>query len=233
MARKQDPNGVLEDFQQLVDSSIDVWRQTTSKVGTADLQKQLSVDAFQRLATGLEEFRSDWHVAAINRDGTVFRQRVKDEVVKLLSRGQRYAGVGQYVQLSIGDLRVRELRDLLDPDGFHLALGSTRDWQKRAGEELAVKFADRLHHLPKADRTLLDTVVAIRNCIAHRSVSSIEQMNTAIASLSTKRDKRLRRDGYRVQPSGLGAYLWASKDGTRRVERYHQRVRDVAGSFKV
>jgi hypothetical protein len=230
--RSQDPNGVVADFLDLIGKSLDMWQKASDQVKTAELKKQVSIDAFQRLATGLEEFRSDWHIAAINRDSTRFRAYVTDEIKKVVATS-RYAQASDYVQVSMGHLNVSALRKLLDPRGFHLSFDNTKDWQRRAGNELSDKYAKKLHHIIKADRRLLDTVVAIRNCVAHNSQSSIESMNGALSALDEKKDKHLRRDNNRVRPSGLGAYLWAWKEGTRRVERYHARVRAIVSALKV
>jgi len=113
VARKQDPNDVLAEFTKALDRSLAVWQSATSQVATADLRKQLSVDALQRLAIALEEFRSDWHFAAINRDSSKLRDTVETSVREIVRRNGRYGAASEYVQVTMGHLKVADLRQLL------------------------------------------------------------------------------------------------------------------------
>lgn len=79
MARKRNPNGEVDSFVAAVVASLDLWERTQRALKSSDLslRKVASLDAFLRIAVEWEEFRSRWHIAAINRDGTAYRRDVE------------------------------------------------------------------------------------------------------------------------------------------------------------
>lgn len=66
MARKADPNDVVDDFQRFLGAARLNFASIVGELaGKSKLQKEASIDAFLRAAVGFETFRSDWHIAAI------------------------------------------------------------------------------------------------------------------------------------------------------------------------
>jgi hypothetical protein len=229
--RKKDPNDVVDDFQSLLADSLDLWSDTCDEVTRNELRSNASVSAFRNAAIGLETFRSDWHIAAINRDSTAF---VADLSVRIeQSIESRWPGIGSRVTLSLPKHpSLNLLHDLIDPEGGNLAFGDRDKWRARAGRELTDPYRLAVASLTDRDHQLLAAVVAIRDCISHRSRKSSDSMNAALADLAHA-DRALRRDVARVRPSGIGAYLFANASGTRRVERYHARLTEIAEAMRV
>lgn len=229
--RKKNPNDVVDDFQTLLSDSLAHWGATCSQVTRNDLRRNASASAFLNAAIGLETFRSDWHIAAVNRDSAAFVANLQSRIEQSVQG--RWPGVGGRVTLSLPDHPSLELlHDLLDPEGGNLAFGDRDKWRDRAQRELGNPYRAAVLSLSDRDHQLVATVVAIRDCISHRSRKSSDSMNSALADLAHA-DRALRRDQSRVRPSGIGAYLFANASGTRRVERYHARLTEIAEAMRV
>lgn len=231
--RKQNPNDVLDAFLGELDDSIDTWRRLRVNVGVSgDLAKRVSIDAFQRAAVAFEGFRSDWHVAAINRDSGHFKadlvQRVEQSVTG------RWKGLAGLVQIDLPKHpSLGIIRSLLDPDGQNVSLGSSAAWTKRAEEHLCTPYRDAVLALPRKDLLLIDAVVSVRNLVSHGSEKASNEMNRALRQLHGHHDPDLRRGTNRIEPSGIGSYLNANRHGARRVEMFHSRLREIAENLRV
>jgi hypothetical protein len=229
--RKQNPNDVVDDFKDLIAASLLTWTQMCAQISGNELRKNASVDAFLNAAIGWESFLSDWHIAAINRDSGPFvgdlQTRIEQSVVG------RWPGVGGRISLSIPTHPSLELvRELIDPEGGNISFGGRNKWRDRVQRELNDPYRARVLALSDRDHHLIAAVVAIRDCVAHRSKKSSDAMNSALTNLAHA-DRALRRAQARVQPSGIGAYLYAQATGERRIERYHRRLSDIGESLRV
>jgi hypothetical protein len=229
--RKKNPNDVIDDFKDLVSNSLSAWTQMCAQINGNELKKNASVDAFLNAAIGWESFLSDWHIAAINRDSTSFaadlQKRVEDSV------SGRWRGLKGRVTLSIPKHPSLDLvRELIDPEGGNISFGGKDKWRDRATRELCDPYRARILALTDRDHRLIRSVVAIRDCVSHRSQKASDAMNDALTQLAAA-DSALRRTQARVQPSGIGAYLFAATAGGRRVEIYHRRLGDIAEALRV
>lgn len=225
--RKKNPNDVIDDFKDLAASSLSTWTQMCEQITGNELKKNASVDAFLNVAIGWESFLSDWHIAAINRDSSAFVADLEARAeASLIGRG--WTGLRGRVTLSIPKHPSLDLvRDLIDPDGGNISFGDKDKWCARAERELSDPYRSNVLALPDRDHRLIRAVVAVRDCIAHRSQKASDAMNAALGNLAHA-DNSLRRSQARVQPSGIGAYLFAQAGDSRRVERYHQRLGGIA-----
>lgn len=229
--RKRDPNDVIDDYKALLDSSLTTWRATCQQVSTDALRKAASADAFLNAAIGWETFRSDWHIAAINRDSSAFVLDLAERVEQ--SVAARWPGLRNRVSLSVPvHPSLNLVRDLLDPEGGNISFGERDRWTARVERELADPYRSVILAMSDRDHRLIRAVVAIRDCLTHRSVKASDAMNVALTNLAFA-DRGLRRNQQRVRPSGIGAYLFAQAGRRRRVELYHQRLRDIAEALAV
>jgi hypothetical protein len=229
--RKKNPNDVIDDFRALVSSSLATWTEMCAQISGNDLRKNASVDAFLNAAIGWESFLSDWHIAAINRDSSNFAADLQRRVGESVT--SRWPGLGGRIALSIPKHPSLDLvREILDPEGGNLSFGARDKWRDRANRELCDPYRARVLAVTDRDHRLIRSVVAIRDCIAHRSQKASDGMNEALSNLSVA-DGALRRTQARVQPSGVGAYLFAATPGGRRVERYHLRLHSIAETLRV
>jgi hypothetical protein len=229
--RKKNPNDVIDDFKRLAGASLATWTQMCGQITGNDLRKNASVDAFLNVAIGWESFLSDWHIAAINRDSSAFvsdlQQRVEQSVTG------RWPGLKGKLNLSIPKHPSLDLiTEVLDPEGGNLSFAGKAKWRERAQRELCDPYRTAVLSLGDSDYKLVTASVAIRDCLAHRSQKASNVMNEALGRLAT-RDAALRRGQQRVQPSGIGAYLYAQTGSGRRVELYHQRLDAVAEALRV
>jgi hypothetical protein len=197
-----------------------------------ELKKNASADAFLSVALGWESFVSDWHIAAINRGSAAFAADLQARVEASLS-GRGWSGLNGRVNLSIPKHPSLELvRELIDPESGNISFGDKEKWRDRARRELCDPYKAAILALNDRDHRLIRAVVAVRDCIAHRSKKASDAMNGALALLASA-DSALRRSHARVQPSGIGAYLYAQAGGSRRVELYHQRLGEIAEKLRV
>jgi hypothetical protein len=228
IVRKRDPNRVISDFDALLDESLDTLRFLLDTKPLARHVDVLCEDAFLRAAVGWEGFRSDWHLAAINRDSGELA-KVLSEKVRL---GIRPEALAKYVRVELPKHpTLEEISRLVDPDGRNVDF--REGWKKRARKELTNKYAKTVLELHDADLKLVSAVESIRNCIAHRSDHSSSGMNTSLSELNTSVDGALCRRVNRVQRSGIGGYLAAVRNGSRRIEVYHNRLREIAWKLAV
>ncbi|MGH2712305.1 MAG: hypothetical protein ACRDM7_00160 [Thermoleophilaceae bacterium] len=226
--RKQNPNDVIDAFQRELDESVDLWKRLRAEVGeTGELAKQVSLDAFQRAAVAFETFRSDWHIAAINRDSGQFKEELTRRVEQSVTG--RWKGLAGRVAVDLPKHPSLEVvRTLFDPDGENVSLGSSTIWTQRANDHLRPAYRDAVENLPNEDRLLIDAVISIRNLLSHHSQKSSNDMNVALRNLHGHHDRDLRRGTNRIEPSGIRNYLNANQRGKRRAEIFHCRLKEVA-----
>ena len=231
MARTRDPDDEIDHFEAAVDASVDLWRRTQNALAASDLKlrKVASLDAFVRVAVEWEGFRSRWHIAAINRDSSTYRTDIEKRFRESTKNG-KFKELEPFVHVVLPpQLSVATVQQLLDPLGRNISFGD--NWTDRARAELAAQYATKVLSLSPADLLLVAASEKIRNAIVHRSTSSVNEMNTALVVLDATIDADLVRTG-KVTATGISAYLHAQPQADRRVEIWHHRLRQVAGSLR-
>jgi hypothetical protein len=231
MARKSDPDDEIDHFEAAVDDSLDLWRRTQNALITSDLElrKVASLDAFVRVAVEWEGFRSRWHIAAINRDSSTYRTSIEKRFRESIKNG-KFKELDPFVHVVLPPQpSIATVQQLLDPLGRNISFGDR--WADRARTELGGQYATKVLSLSPADLRLVAASEKIRNAIVHRSASSVNEMNTALIVLDTTIDAGLVRTG-QVRATGISTYLHAQHQSNRRVEIWHNRLRQVAGSLR-
>jgi hypothetical protein len=234
--RKRNPNAAIDEFQTEIDASLTDWRDTRRLVGEAGrLAQRASMDALMRLAVAYERFRSDWHVAAITRDASNFnrsQQNRAEEALKGDSRRQlvAYLALGLPIHPTLADVGA-----ILDPNGGNVPIPGINAWKKLADRHLCDPWSARVNALTASDGKVTEAVIAMRNAAAHRSPQAHAAMTAALDGLGLPalRDLR-RRPEHCVSLTGIPTYLNGdTSDGTRRVERFHELLRDLAERLRV
>jgi len=164
VARKRDPNDVITAFQAELASSLAQWTAIRASMGsTGDIAKQVSIDAFSRAAVAFEAFRSDWHVAAINRDSSAFKSFLRAKV-----QGQVRGTFPVLASRVAVDLplhpTLKEITDLLDPLGRNVSVPDMSQWKAKATEHLANPWQAKVHGLSGADGKLVEGGQAYSKC---------------------------------------------------------------------
>jgi hypothetical protein len=245
---KRDPNRDIDDFLADLKNIQGRWIATFDVLREADLPsdarerllKESCVDAFLRAAVSFEGFRSDWHITAIHRKSRKFTARLEERFRSRLQGDDALKGASAYASMRIpGHLSLSATRRLADPVGRNISLKSSgkRTWADRAAAELEEPFCSAVRSLPSADWKLMTAIDAVRNHLAHRSLDSVEHMNSALTALDATRDPGLRAGGtYRVRTGGVPRYLWAyaeGNDGLCRLVVYYDRMRDIVNALRV
>jgi hypothetical protein len=135
--RKQNPNDVVDAFLTTLNKSLATWGGVRHAVGeSGPLAKQASIDAFLRAAVAFETFRSDWHVAAINRHSSAFKTDLANRVGQSVSG--RWPGLVGRVRIDLpAHPSLSIVKHMLDPRGRNISLSDAATWKDRASRELA------------------------------------------------------------------------------------------------
>ena len=232
VARKIDPNEIVDEFRDDLETVRNTFAVLIELTNEEPLLTELSIDTFVRAAVAFETFRSDWHIAAINRDAAVFLKSLSKSIRSTVAGARDYRGAADLVQVGIvKNPSVAVIRNIVDPLGRNVAFGDTNGWKKRADRELAPRYTARVRALTAGDLTIITAVIAIRNCIAHHSAGSVTEMNGALQRLPAG----LRKPTNRVSVKGIGAYLWAAPPGQTRARTTHfiRELRRIASILKI
>jgi hypothetical protein len=233
--RKQNPNDVVASFQSEIADVVNDWSSMRAAIGTTagPLAKRATIDAFTRIAVSFEAFRSDWHIAAINRDSSELQKKLATYASSLV-KSSTYPMLAPRVRIDLPTHPALEvIRELLDPQGGNLSISSYNHWKKRANSELADPWRSTILTMNTNLCAVLNATIAVRNVLAHQSVRSSATMNDALTRFGAP-DAALRRGTREIRPSGLGAYLNASTTaGTTRLERYASRLDDLTSALIV
>jgi hypothetical protein len=229
--RKQDPNDIIHEFRYRVASHLDTWQRLSAVGLSGDLRRAIAVDAFFRMAAAFEAFRSDWHVASLNRDSSTLKRHLGKELATAIKRSG-WPGLTNHVTINLPrHPRLEVVREIVDPLGAHLNFGDR--WVQRCSQELIASYAGKVAALPAADHSFVRLVISLRNCIAHGSVRASREFNDALAAVDPGVDADLMRGRRLVHPSGIGSYLNAQRAAGRRVELYARRLDGLAAKLSV
>lgn len=231
---KRDPNREIDDFGKFAHKSIDEWKTVQRSVAaeSSALRRELSRDAFFRLAVRWEVFRSDWHIAAVARNTTVLRATAVNRLKQSVKDKEDLKWVAPYLQLDIPrHPTLQQVRDALDPEGGNLSLSS--NWADKARSQLAEPYQSRITKMPVADLKAIELADAIRNSVAHSSRRSLRFLRAALAALEPcdKTDFGYEED--RMESRRVPIYLHTTvQGGQARVERFHLRLAEIAEEMR-
>lgn len=231
--RKRKPNDVVRAFLGELANSLDDWDQVRDAIqtGQGDLARRASIDAFGRAAVSFETFRSDWHIAAINRDSSTFGATQFHRVECALVDTGRTSLKPYLSPLAIPKHpTLEQIAGILDAAQSNVSIANHGEWKKLARKHLENPWLEKIQRMHAKHSQVMDTVIAIRNALVHQSPRATNQMNDCLSDLSVTRNHGLRRANNKVQVSGIGAYLNANDwvHGTPRVETFHMYLADLA-----
>lgn len=178
--RKMNPAGVKNDFITSL-TELDTFYTTTSAVLTLASQRTfLTENSMLAAAVLWEGFISDLLVAYINRDSTRFSTHLRDALRHGLSDKQDTI-LTKYARLNIpAHLNKAEIQELVDANGnnitfshFGALVDQTKSW-------LVPIDADRFRLRNQKEKSVINSLIAIRNHLAHRSERSHNAMNDAL-----------------------------------------------------
>jgi hypothetical protein len=196
-------------------------------------------DAFFRAAAALEAFLSEWLVRCLSFDATAFQSTYESKAANWaadqLNSGwepseRLWKGRGRNVAVRVRipiamKHSLEETRMLLGAVDDNVTIRRTGDLVRLAREYLVDPYARRPQNLGPQHSAVLDSTVAIRNVLAHRSMRATEQMNQCLRSSNLPAG--LRRQQRAVSSTGVGYYLQATAADRPRFERYLESLAEI------
>ncbi len=217
MARTKSLKKLANDYVAALENAGATW----GEVAGTQRRKTAAEDIFLRMAVGWEEFVSEWFIGALNHDATRYKARQEQKLKAWLDDAVKRSDYAQFAEffrppiLSIGSFpRVAVVRRLLVPREGNLAFHSFEELRKRSADCLDRKFADRVGRIKSfGGDEIINSTLAIRNFLAHRSTQALLEMNRSVAAFpgfSVLRKQSMSRDG-------IGTYLATTKGGVTRL----------------
>jgi hypothetical protein len=230
--RKVSPAGVRDDFLEQLADLKDFYRAGVAALTSDTDRSTLTEQTLLAAAVVWEGFVSDMFVAFINRDASRFKDHLTasfSEHLKAAPKPQRV--FDDFGQLSFPrHLSKAQVQALADGVGNNIAFPSFGDLEQRAKTWLVAKHAAKFSSLTAQQKAVIDSVIALRNHIAHRSQRSLDAMNDTLAQ-GALHPTGIRRTGNRFH--NVGAWLKATPPGRAetRISTIIQSLSGVGHSF--
>jgi hypothetical protein len=137
-----------------------------------------------RLAVAWEAYRSDWHIAAVNRDPSTLLKQLQQKALRDVIIPPKYT---DFVTLQAKKiprhLNIASVKSILDSSGRNVTFSDRADAERRAKAELAPSLRAKILSLPD-DWRLIELLMSFRNLIVHRSSQSVSKVNQSIQSFA-------------------------------------------------
>ena len=159
-----------------------------------------------------EGFVSDMFVAYINRDATRFKQHLQTSFAEHIKTADKpklvfdkFGGITFPKHFKKADVP-----ELADSVGNNITFPNFAELEKRAGTWLVDAHAAKFSGLTAQQKAVVNSVIALRNHIAHRSKRSLDAMNEVLANGALHPTGIKRLDN---SVSNVGAWLKARPVG--------------------
>ncbi|WP_457808913.1 hypothetical protein [Kushneria sp. EE4] len=217
--RKTNPADICQDFRDEI-SELEVFLKDSMKVSESSKNQSLiSEVVFHRGYVAVESFLSAWIIGAINRDSSRYFQARENSIKQSLEAKYSSWDVGHIKYSPPVHIRMEDLKDLIDPDGWNITFKTFDKLELRCADWLAPSFLNKVRRVSSERREIIDAAKSIRNCIAHQSQGSFSEMNEKVGSLSKIGvSKHLQTSVNSVK--NVGAHLKAKVGGKMRVQHY-------------
>ena len=230
--RKVDPEDVRTAFVNDARALMEYMDRTRRALEGGPHEKRdisrLASTTFLSLYVSFETFLSDLFLAYLNRDFSQYQASLGNRITQSVSEKFGAWAAGRSPFVSIRNVAVADLEDIIDPNGWNLTFRSAEVIREKACEWLSPAHRGRIQSLTPSDEDLIDTARAIRDFIAHRSLGSKNRMNQQLQIVERHgRNPNLRRGRNAIQDEGV--YLKAVFGGQRRIAVYASRLQDIAG----
>ena len=230
--RKVNPADVCADFETEIDDLIGFFTSSTQKFDADKDKSVLAELVFHRGYVAVEAFFSAWFLGAINRDSTQYFTWRKAAITASVHDKYSAWDVTHLDYHPPSHVHVAALEALLDPDGWNITFKSVAAMTQRANDWLVPQFRGKVRGISVDRAAILDAAKAIRNCIAHQSQGSFDEMKqklTAIPARGVGNDLRRPVNAVAI----VGAYLKAEGHGDKsRVENYLDEFKGLATDLR-
>lgn len=228
--RKRDPDTVIDRFTGEADrASRDLATVLDAlQSGGVDIRlRQLTAqDVFLRVAVRFEVFKSDWFVAAVNREPRRFRIHLTESARKRVRGGADLKPLADRVEVRLpAHPTLSEVDDLLNPHGWNVSAATATEFRDLASSVLDADYQLRARTIGARNQSTIDTITALRNLIVHHSPASHLRWEVAFAA-ATNGD--LRKPQTPPTSSEIPGFLHSQGSGRRRVIVLLERMVKVA-----
>ncbi len=225
--RKIDPEGVWSDFEDQLGEQARFYTRSLDALTSAQDRKIATENYTLTLGVLFEGFVNDLIFAYANRDCTRVMQHLETSVRKTLESNRKAAAAfdGFAEFKSQRHLTKKELKAILDPAERNTSFPNYASIEDRANQWLIAEHARRFTGLTAQQRAIIDLTIAFRNNLAHRSKSSLDQLND-ILKLGPLYPTGLCRSVNRVQQAGH--YLKSQMNGGTRASVLAVLLREAA-----
>ena len=183
------------------------------------------------MAVRFEVFKSDWFIAAVNREPARFSNHLTDQVRKRVRGKRDLKPLEDRIEVQLpAHPTLAEVDDLLNPDGWNVSAATATEFKDLAGAVLDGDYATRARTIGARNRRTIETVSALRNLVVHHSPRS--QLNWEVA-FAAATDRDLRKPQTPPTASEIPRFLHAPGNGRRRVAVLVERMVAVAEHLRV
>jgi len=178
------PENVIADFEtQLAELERFYTTGFVAFNGNKTNQSILTEHSLLAVAVAWEGFVSDLFIAYINRDATRFKEHLKNSfetTVLAVSTPKRV--YENYVSLNFPiHIKKAEIHALADGIGNNITFPNFESLESKASTWLVGAHASKFAGLSSHRKAVVDSLISLRNHIAHRSQRSLDAMNDTLA----------------------------------------------------
>lgn len=213
--RKINPDGVWTDFSNQLDEQGLFYVRSCVALPAVSDRKLATENYILTIGVLFEGFINDLIFAYANRDCARVMQHLEASVRETLQPNQKAAAAfNNFAEFKHREhLTKDELKTILDPSGRNTSFPTYVAIEERAQQWLVNVHVARFTRLTAQQKAVIDLTIAFRNNLAHRSKSSLDRLNDALA-IGALHPTGLRRGVKRVQQAGN--YLKARMQGGTR-----------------
>lgn len=227
--RKINPQAVWQDFEIQLTEQLDFFRRSFQALTSAQ-DRSISSENFA-LSTGVmfEGYVNDVIMAYVNKDCTQLLDHLTLSIERQLPDGKARRGFSELGSLGQRKhLNKAQLQSILDPDGRNTSFPSYDAIHARARQWLVQEHLSKFDALDARDKAVVNLAIAVRNNVAHRSKSSLDTLNGAVA-VGALYQTGLLRSAYKV--GRVGVYLKAVEKGETRAVLLAKRLQAASSKL--
>lgn len=230
--KKISPTSVRDDYREQLKNLTKFHNAGLEAFSSETDQSTLTEHSLLAAAVAWEGFISDMFIAYINRDATRFKAHLQasfDEHLKAASTPKRVFDAFGSLTFP-GHLKKADVQALANSVGNNITFPNFEELEQRADAWLIVGHAEKFSGQTPQRKAVVNSVIALRNHIAHRSQRSLDAMNEVLAR-GALHPTGIRRLGNRFH--NVGAWLRATPVG-RQETRFATIVRtldDIGATF--
>lgn len=201
--RKIDPQGVWDDFQEQLADQANYYSASWDALDDASHRKIATESYAIAIGVMFEGFLNDLIFAYANRDCSRVMRHLEESVrASFRDNTKAERAFTQFCDFKSRDhLSRNELRAILDPEGRNTSFPRFGAIEERARQWLADEHRDKFLQLSASRKAVIDAVIAVRNNLAHRSKSSLDRLNEAMAA-GALHGTGLQRNVNKIQQAG-------------------------------